>query len=112
MTGRVFFMVQLMEAWFLTEIETLSEIYGKDFDSSKLPIIPTTHKKPSPPGENLEAISKEKILEGLEKATDGRYERHRGKTRVAPRMLEKMSLQKIADVSFHANRLLDRLESI
>ncbi|MFH0793907.1 MAG: DUF4276 family protein, partial [bacterium] len=107
----VFFMVQLMEAWFLTEIDTLAEIYGKNFDATKLPAIPT-HPKPARPGENLEAISKEKILEGLEKATDGRYERHRGKTRVAPRMLEKMSLQKIADVSFHANRLLDRLESI
>lgn len=115
-SGDVFFMVQLMEAWFLTKPEELYRIYGSGFDTGKLPEIPTHKKPPLRPGTNLEAIPKDRIERDLARATSrtrvGRYDRTKAKTRIAPRILEKLDLTQIADVSFHAKRLVERLSSI
>lgn len=114
-TNDVYFMVQLMESWYLTNVQALADIYGRNFQANQLPQIPT-HPSPPQPGQHLESISKQIILDGLNRATQnthkGAYLRTNAKTSVAPKMLEKMNLRDIAIVSWHAQQLLDRLNRL
>jgi hypothetical protein len=114
-SGNVFFMVQLMEAWFLTKPKELAAVYGEGFKTNKLPAIPTHGKPSASPGTNLEAVSKERIEKGLIQASKGTrkgcYDRAGVKTAIARRILVELDLSEIAEVSFHARRLADRLDS-
>ncbi len=110
-TGDVYFMVQLMESWFLVEPEHLATLYRKEFNASRLPAVPSG-PSPARPGDRLEAVPKSLVEAGLKAATMGAYSRASGKTRVAPEMLQRLSLEKIARESFHANSLLERLQSL
>ena len=56
--NRVFFMVQLMEAWFLADRPTLEAYYGRDFNVGILPNNP-----------NVEDIPKPDVEQGLRNAT-------------------------------------------
>ena len=114
-TDDVYFMVQLMESWYLTNVEALAEIYGNGFNAGKLPSIPTD-PAPATPGKNLESVAKDNIESSLAAATQdtrkGRYDRTNAKTAIAPRMLEKLALADITRVSFHAHSLLQRLDNL
>ena len=57
-SNRVFFMVQLMEAWFLADRPTLEAYYGRDFNVGRLPGNP-----------NVEDIPKPDVEQGLHDAT-------------------------------------------
>jgi len=112
-SGDVFFMTQLMESWFLTHVEKLASIYGKEFDARRLPAVPKA-KRPTAAGKAVEAVPKQNVLTGLSAATretlKGAYERTRAKTTVAPEMLEEMVASRVAESSYHLRRLLERLE--
>ncbi len=56
--NRVFFMVQLMEAWFLADRPTLEAYYGREFNVGILPGNP-----------NVEDIPKPDVEQGLRNAT-------------------------------------------
>lgn len=114
-TDDVYFMVQLMESWYLTNVEALATIYGNGFNAGRLPSIPTD-PTPAKPGRNLESIAKGTIESALASATQdttkGRYDRTNAKTAIAPRMLEQLDLTSIARASFHADTLLQRLDRL
>ncbi len=55
---RAFFMVQLMEAWFLADRQTLAAHYGRGFNAGSLPSNP-----------NVEDIPKTDVDDGLRNAT-------------------------------------------
>ena len=57
-TNRAFFMVQLMEAWFLADRPTLETYYGRGFNAGRLPGDP-----------NMEAIPKSTVERRLHDAT-------------------------------------------
>lgn len=54
----LYFMVECMESWFLTDKPTLAKFYGGAFKETALPATTT-----------LESISKKTLYDGLEKAT-------------------------------------------
>ena len=56
--NRAFFMVQLMEAWFLADRQSLAAYYGRGFNTSRLPGNP-----------NMEDIPKWDVEHGLRNAT-------------------------------------------
>lgn len=56
--GRAFFMVQLMEAWFLTDRQALAAYYGRRFNAGNLPANPSA-----------EDIPKQDVEDGLRNAT-------------------------------------------
>lgn len=114
-TGDVYFMTQLMESWYLTKVAVLERLYKRGFKADKLPKIPTA-KAPTAAGEALEAVSKQKVEDGLAEATKettkGPYDRTNAKTTIAPLMLEELKPEEIAKVSYHLRRLLERLSGI
>ena len=57
-TNSVFFMVELMEAWFLTDVGMVERYFGNGFRPGQLPRNPS-----------VEAVSKEDVLNGLHSAT-------------------------------------------
>ena len=63
-------MVQVMESWFLADVETLQHFYGNAFRSNALPRNP-----------DIEQVAKQDVMDALERATrgttKGRY--HKGK---------------------------------
>jgi hypothetical protein len=56
--GRVFLMVQCMEAWFLADVPAVGAYYGREFKASALPGNP-----------DIEQIPKRDVMDGLREAT-------------------------------------------
>jgi hypothetical protein len=71
----VFWMVQLMESWFLADPGTLGEYYGKDFSSKA---IGSTR--------NVERIEKALVLQRLKHATKRTQKREYSKVAHAPEL--------------------------
>ena len=88
----VFWMVQCMESWFLTDPEALSAYYGKEFAASKLP----QHV-------NIEAVDKSQVIKSLEEASRDTKKGKYHKTKHAPFILAKISPAK-AKSTFHCER--------
>ncbi len=84
-------------------------------ETARLPSIPTD-SAPAGPGKNLESVAKDTMEDGLAAATrdtrKGQYDRTNAKTSIAPRVLEKLDLASIAQVSFHADTQVQRLNRL
>ena len=94
------FMTQVMESWFLADRAELKAYFGFEFKESKLP-----------KGQDLEAIPKQQVFDGLKAATkecgrDKTY--HKG--RHSFEILGKISPQMVADASPHAKRFIAQLK--
>ena len=74
--GSVFWMVEVMEAWFLTDIESLNQYYGAGFKKDAL--------RGSP---EVERISKTDVLARLKRATQATKPGEYHKTKHAPDLL-------------------------
>ncbi len=98
--GRLFFMVQAMEAWFLADKQALARFYGKDFLPSGLPDRP-----------DIEFIPKSDLESALRRAskstTKGAYIKSHGFE-----LIGQMDPTKIRSVAPHAERFFDTLESL
>ena len=77
---RAFFMVQLMEAWFLSDRDTLQKYYGSGFNAGRLPANP-----------NIEDIPKTDVENGLRNATRGCSKDTYHKVKHAPALLEQLN---------------------
>ena len=95
---RTFFMVQLMEAWFLADREALREFYGPRFNTRLLP------NNPQP-----EAIQKNDVLNRLREATRGTPKRIYDKTAHAPGLLNLLNPAAIYAACPNFTRLIDFL---
>ncbi len=94
----VHLMVQTMETWIVADPDTLKEYYGRGFRRKALP----SHK-------NLEEVSKERIAEALNRATQetqkGKYE----KIRHARHLLQRMDAVTVHKRCIHCKRLFETL---
>ena len=97
---QVFWMVQIMEAWFLADRDVLKKFYGGDFHENSLPANP-----------RIEEVPKGDVLSGLKQATSqttaGRYH----KTRHAVKLLSLLSAETVAAVAPNCRRLFETLKN-
>ncbi|MCE2501566.1 MAG: DUF4276 family protein [Dehalococcoidia bacterium] len=93
-----FFMVQLMEAWFLADRPTLGAYYGATFNAGRLPGNP-----------NIEDIPKPDVERGLRNATRRCSKGAYNKTTHAPRLLELINPPAVYNACPNFARLIDFL---
>ena len=98
--NRAFFMVQLMEAWFLADRETLTGYFGSRFRVNSLPRNP-----------NVEEIPKQDVLDGLHSATRECGRGVYNKTNHAAELLEQLNPAAVYDACPNFRRLIDFLSS-
>jgi hypothetical protein len=99
---RIFWMVELMESWFLADREAVKRYYNDErFQESSLPA-----------NAQVEKIPKKDVLDGLKEATrrtqKGRYH----KTKHAPGILETINPDKVTASAPQCRRLFDVLNGL
>ncbi len=97
---QMFFMVQLMEAWFLADRDTLREYYGPSFNARVLP------NNPQP-----EIVLKNDVLDRLREATRGTPKRVYDKTAHAPVLLNLLNPDAVYAACPNFARLIDFLRA-
>ena len=90
----VFWMVQLMEAWFLADPEALAEYYGEAFRAAAL------KKNPE-----VEQIAKADVLTCLKEATKGTQKGSYHKTKHGPAILERIDPERVKKAAPNCQRL-------
>lgn len=98
--AQAFLMVQLMETWFLSDRDLLSDYFGAGLRRSHLR-----------EWTDLESVSKDKILNALRNATAG-CRRPYSKGRASYELLGRLNPRKVEEKCPHGKALLDRLRSI
>jgi hypothetical protein len=98
--NQVFWMVQIMEAWFLADREVLKNFYGSDF-----------HEKSLPGNPHVEEVPKGDVLSSLKLATRNTKAGQYHKTAHASKLLSLLSAEKVAAVAPNCRRLLETLEN-
>ena len=96
---QIHLMVQAMEAWFLADIDALSEYYGHGFRPDCLPGYPNVEKAP-----------KDDVLAGLKDATAKTQKGEYHKTKHAPDLLAGLDPQTVRRRAPACNRLFQILE--
>ena len=94
-------MVQIMEAWFLTDLEALKNFYGNDFNERKIPGNP-----------RVEEVDKGQILNGLKEATQNTRKKSYHKIHHASELLALIDPAKVRQAAPHCDRLLTALEEL
>ena len=93
-----YLMVQAMETWLLSDLETLRSFFGSHFKSDKVPAWT-----------NVEAVQKQTVFEALDKATAECGRKQYAKGRVSFEILGQINPQKVIDKCPHAKTFLDFL---
>lgn len=94
-------MVQVMESWFLADIDALVAWYGKDFQGSALPT-------PS----DVEKIEKPRIDEALKHATRRTQKGEYHKIRHASELLQRIEPVRVRAKARHCNHLFESLKAL
>ena len=97
-SNRVFFMVQLMEAWFLADRPALEAYYGRGFNVGRLPGNP-----------NIEDIPKADVEQGLHNATRGCRKGQYNKTNHAVDLLRRLNPDAVYNACPNFRSLIDFL---
>jgi len=95
---RVFFMVQLMETWFLADQRTLRDYYGRGFNNHQLPANP-----------RVENIPKDDVINGLRAATRECNKRAYHKGKHAPDLLNQLDPTNVYNACPNFALLIDHL---
>jgi len=95
---QVHLMVEVMEAWFVADRESLRIYYGQNFASGSLPATTT-----------VEAVSKADVLTGLVRATRRTQKGEYHKTRHAFELLTLIDPEKVRKRAPHCQRLFDTI---
>ena len=93
-------MVQIMESWFLADMDALESFYGQGFQRRSLP-----------QNQNAEEVPKQDVLNGLARATDHTGKGSYNKGKHSFQILEKLDPVKVKAASPHANRFITALSS-
>ncbi|HYL38178.1 MAG TPA: DUF4276 family protein [Bryobacteraceae bacterium] len=88
---RVNWMVQIMEAWFVVDEPALKSYYAKTFRSKALP------KR-----KNVELVPKSEVLDGLKRASNGKYD----KVAHAPKILDRLTPETVRARAPNCDRFL------
>jgi hypothetical protein len=91
-------MVQVMEAWFLADRETLSRHYGAGFQDGALPGNP-----------RVEEIPKDEVIDGLRRATRDTQKGQYDKGRHSFAVLALLNPDLVQQAAPHARRLVSAL---
>jgi Domain of unknown function (DUF4276) len=94
----VFWMVQLMEAWFLADPEALQQYYGRGFRASSLPGNP-----------RVEEVSKKDVCQGLREATRSSGKGEYDKTAHAPHLLQLIQPDKVRHAAPGCSRMFQTI---
>lgn len=92
----VFWMVQLMEAWFLADIAALRRFYGQGFHEAALPGNP-----------KVEEIPKQEVFSGLKKATRTSTKGAYHKTGHAPGLLAQIDPEQVKQAAPNCRRFFE-----
>ena len=95
---RVFWMVQVMESWFLADVAALQVYYGQGFQETALPKNP-----------KVEEVFKADVLSGLKNATRNTPKGRHHKTGHAPEILRGIDPQKVRTAAPHCERMFATL---
>ena len=95
------FMVQVMESWFLADMQALSAYYGRAFSANRLPA-----------NSAVEEIPKDDVLSGLAGATRATTKGRYHKTNHGPRLLEAIDPDKVCAAAPNCSRLFYFLNSL
>jgi|ERR1017187_9914595 hypothetical protein len=93
--GKVFWMVECMESWFLADVEALGRYYYLDLAEAL---------RGNP---DVEEIPKRDVLARLKAATNGRYH----KTKDAPHLLKRILPERVKQAAPNCRRLFNRFLS-
>ena len=93
---RVFWMVELMEAWFLADPQMLAEYYGQGF-------VRTTIGQPA----DVERVPKAEVLNRLKHATRNTSKGEYHKVKHAPYLLEKLDGSQVRDRAQQCRQLFE-----
>ena len=91
-------MVQVMESWFLADVDALASFYGQGFQSGVLSSNP-----------NIEQIPKEDVLNRLVQATHNTKKGSYNKGMHSFEIMEKLDPAKVRTASNHADRFMKAL---
>lgn len=91
-------MVQMMEAWFIADVDALKRFYGQGFKENAIPKNP-----------NVEKINKTEIESALKKATKDTTKGEYGKIQHGAKLLEQVSVAKVRAASLYCDRLFTTL---
>ena len=92
-------MVQVMESWFLADVDALALFYGGDFRRQALPANP-----------NVEQVAKQDVLDRLEQSTHDTGKGHYSKGKHSFELLATLNPAKVREASAYADRLILALE--
>lgn len=92
----VFWMVVMMESWFLTDPEALADYYGKGFS------LKTIGR-----AKDVEQINKSEVLRRLSRATQKTSKGEYDKIRHAPNILERLDPNRVQERAPHCRKLFD-----
>ena len=93
---QVFWMVELMEAWFLADREALASYYGNGFQRSAIGDTA-----------DVERIPKAEVMDRLKRATRETAKREYHKVKHAPFLLEKLDSGRVQARSEHCRKLFE-----
>ena len=96
--GQCHMMVQAMESWFLADPDALASFYGQGFNQSALPR-----------NRNIEEVSKQDALDGLDRAARGTGRRGYSKGPASYEILERLDPAKVRSASPFAERFVQAL---
>ncbi len=91
-------MVQIMESWFLADGDALKEFYGQGYRQNALPQNP-----------RIEQITKDDVLDGLDRAARDTSKRGYHKGSHSFEILAKLDAEKVKNASSHAKRFIEAL---
>ena len=92
-------MVQVMESWFLADVESMESFYGPSFRKQALPANP-----------KVEKVAKQDVLNGIEQATRDTSKGRYSKGKHSFDLLAALDPAKVRDASPHADRFIRTLE--
>ena len=93
-------MVQVMESWFLADVNTLESFFGTSFQRQALPRNP-----------NVEDVSKQDVHNGLDRATSNTGKGPYSKGAHSFEILANLDPEKVKKASCYANRFIETLTS-
>jgi len=92
----VFWMVELMESWFLADPDALTKYYGRNFSVSAI-------RKT----QDVERIAKSEVLRRLKRATSNKYH----KVTHAPHLLALLNPDRVQEHASHCRKLFDTVKA-
>lgn len=93
-------MVQVMETWFVTDVESLKSYYGKGFNAKAIPKTA-----------DVEKIAKDDVLQALKTSTRKTRKGEYHKIKHGAELLEKIEPRKVRTAAKHCERFFSTLES-